>query len=190
MRETKVTWPVLVDTSREYEKQSGIVPQISLQNIHQVKIITADGQMQWGNYANMPGNIADALKTAKWKIDPKDIPAKLMAAWEGIEFGNYAAAGPILKKALKAQDTETKEAAEKLKAVVQAEIDVLLKRTKDAEEKGSAWDAYNAYAEFTQKFPGFDLPADAAGSKKKLASDPKIKSGLMAQRQSTTRGNC
>lgn len=183
VRETKLTWPLLIDPSRAYEKQSGIVPQISLQNIHQIKIITADGQFRWGNFGDMPGTIAAALQGAKWKVDPKDVPAKLMAAWEGIEFGNYAMAGPILKRALKAPDTETKEAAEKLKAVVQADIDALLKDAKSAEEKGNVCDAFDLYAEFSQKFPGFDLPADAVGSKKKLSNDPKVKAGMVARHQ-------
>jgi thiol-disulfide isomerase/thioredoxin len=183
VRETKLDWPLLVDTNRAFEKQSGIVPEISLENIYQIKIITADGHMQWGNWEDMLATITTALKTAKWKVDPKDIPPKLQVAWEGIEFGNYTTAGPILKRALKAPDLETKAAAEKLQAVVQVEIDALLNKAKDAEANGNSWDAYSLYCEFSQKFPGFDLPADASDSKKKLASDPKIKAGIVAQHQ-------
>ena len=182
VRETGVTWPVLVDTSREYEKASGIVPEISLKNIHQLKIIAADGRMQFGDWSDMDGTVASALKTATWKVDPKGIPTGLNVAWQEIEFGNYAAAGATVKKALTAPQADLKQAAEKLKSVVQVEIDAMLKAAKDADEKGSAWEAYKLYGEMGPRFAGFDLPSEVDAAKKRLASDPKIKAGQVAQR--------
>ena len=182
VRETGVAWPTLVDTSREFEKQSGITPEISLQNIHQLKVITADGRMQFGNWNDMEGTVASVLKGAKWKVDPKDIPGGLNAAWQAVEFGNYAAAGPSVTKALASRQADTKAAAEKLKSAVQVEIDAMLKAAKDAEEKGNAWEAYKLYGEMGSRFAGFDLPPEVEAAKKRLATDPKIKAAQMAQR--------
>ncbi|HEX3997267.1 MAG TPA: redoxin domain-containing protein [Pirellulales bacterium] len=182
VHETKVTWPILVDTSRKYELESQISPPISLQNICQLRVITSDGHLQLANWEDIPGTAAAARKGATWKVDPNEVPFKLVAAWEGVEFGNYRAAGPLLKAALKSPDAEIKAGAEKLIAAVQPAIDSMVADAKKAEEKGDIWAAYNLYRAIDQKFLDFDIPDSAVEAKKKLAEDPKIRAGLAAQR--------
>ena len=97
--DTKLNWPFLVDSNRSYELQAGITPIISLQNICQVRVISPDGQWQFGDFTNVPKTIAEWRHRATWKVDPNDVPIKLVGGWEAIEFGNYRAAGPTLKEA-------------------------------------------------------------------------------------------
>ncbi|HZZ72467.1 MAG TPA: redoxin domain-containing protein [Pirellulales bacterium] len=181
VRETGLTWPILVDTSRDFESRSGINPVISLQNVYQLKMLTPDGRLQSGNFEDMEGSIEAALKGAAWKVDPKEIPPGLQPAWQAIEFGNYAYAGPIVKKALTAPHADLKEGAEKLKAAVQVEIDAAVKVAQEAEDKGNSWAAYSDYGQLAQRFAGFELPPAVEVSRKRLATDPKVKLGLTAQ---------
>lgn len=181
--EAKVAWPILVDTSRSYELQSGIQPMISLQNITQVNVITPDGQMRRADWRDLRAVVDEARKGATWKVDPNDVPIKLVSAWEGVEFGNYRVAGPLLTDALKSSDPEMKRAAEKLVAAVRPAIDSQIAEAKKAEDKGDVLAAYTLYVGLSKKFSGFELPADAAESKNKLAQDPKVKAGIAAEHE-------
>ena len=180
-RETGVRWPILVDTSREFETLCG-VPPVSLQNVMQCKIITPQGAIASGDWGNVEGSIAKALNGAAWKIDPKATPANIKPLWEAVEFGNYAAAGGMLKKSLTTGPADSRQAAEKIKAVVQSELEALLQLAKTAEDKGNSWIAYKKYGEVGARFAGFDVPASVEASRKKLAESSDVKANLSAQK--------
>jgi hypothetical protein len=183
VRDAKVTWPLLVDTSRAYELQSGIQPMISLQNIAQVTVITPDGQMRHADWTDLHAVVDQARKGATWKVNPNDVPIKLVSAWEGVEYGNYRVAGPLVAEALKSSDAEMKRGAEILVAAVQPAIESQINEAKKAEDKGNVWDAYAMYVGLSKKFAGFDLPAAAVESKNRLAQDPKVKAGIAAEHE-------
>jgi thiol-disulfide isomerase/thioredoxin len=176
---TGLNWPILVDANREFEKQSG-VNEISLQNIYQCRIITADGRMIRGNTGDMEASIKTALEGAAWKVDPAEVPDTLKKAWLGIESGNYAQAGSTIRKSLGSPKPEVKSAAEKLNAAVQKEIVNQVAAAKAARDQGNNWNAYLAYAGVTERFQGFELPPEVLTAKKELAADTQVKAGLVA----------
>lgn len=175
---TGLNWPILVDSSREFEKQSG-VNQISLQNIYQCRIITADGKMVPGSF-DMEASIQRALQGAAWKVDPAEVPDALKKAWLGVESGNYADAGLTIRKSLNSPKSDVKSAAEKLNAVVQKEIAEQVAVAKAARDQGNKWNAYLAYAGVTERFQGFELPTEVLSAKKELSTDVQVKAGLVA----------
>jgi thiol-disulfide isomerase/thioredoxin len=176
---TGLDWPILVDTSREFEKQSG-VDEISLQNIYQCRIITAKGRMVPGNFADMEGSIKTALQGAEWKVDPAEVPDSLKKAWLGVETGNYADVGATIRKSLNSLKPDVKSAAEKLNSVAQNEIAEQVAVAKAAREEGNKWNAYLAYAGVTERFQGFEIPSEVLSAKKELSTDAQVKAGLLA----------
>lgn len=172
-------WPTICDPTRSLEKISG-VGEITLQNIYQAKIITAEGDFRFGNPTKLKETAETALEGAAWRIDPSDIPAALKPAWSCLEFDNCAlAAGPI-KKALASKKPELKEAAEKLNASVQSKIEKLLTQAKEAEETGEKWTAYKAYEEITKNYSGYEVKTDIAKAKKSLSTDEAVQKQLAA----------
>ena len=87
-REVGAFLPIVIDPTRDYERKCS-VGEISLQNISQVKIITADGQMRGGYFPKIEESIAKPWPARKWWVDPATIPDPLIGAWQAIEFGNF-----------------------------------------------------------------------------------------------------
>jgi Thioredoxin-like len=96
LRKNRVAWPAISDWDRTFEKQFGF--EISLENIGQVQVLMPDGNFQGGDFRDIGASATDAAKSAKWKIDPTDIPQTLRPAWLAIEFGSFTdAARPITR---------------------------------------------------------------------------------------------
>ncbi len=74
VKQNKVDWPVIVDTSRQMEKAAG-VKEICLQNICQARLITPGGSLIMARWDDLEGAVQLALQGAQWKIDPSGIPA-------------------------------------------------------------------------------------------------------------------
>jgi thiol-disulfide isomerase/thioredoxin len=178
VREVALPWPVIVDTDRSLEKKSD-VNEISLQNIYQSKLLMPDGRLAGGSF-NLEESATAALTTAKWRVDPAEIPSSLKAAWLQIEFGNFAAAAPTVKKNVNAVMPDVKAAAEKLLAAVKAEMDKEAEAAKQSLAAGNKWDAYKAYSFLSMRFKGYDLPSDAQPTLKELAADEKVKNQIAA----------
>ena len=117
-RSVNLTWPVIVDMDRSFERLADIV-EISLQNVMQVSYLSAGGELQHGNWAKFDDTIRQALEGAKWNVDPETIPADLRPVWLSIEFGKYAEARPALAKALISRKSDIKAGAQKLSDFVQ-----------------------------------------------------------------------
>jgi len=178
-REVKLTWPIIVDPSRQYEKLWWD-QEISLQNIHQVGLILPTGGQQPGRWDDLEGSVKTALEGASWKIDPKTIPAVFLPTWQSIELGNYAAAASLVKKGLVTKNPEVKAAATKVNAFVQSEIQSATERAAKARSDGDAWRAYQLYNGITNSFVGYDLPAEISAALKDLQSDSKVKREVAA----------
>ncbi len=181
-RETPVKWPILVDQSRDFEKLCN-VPEVTLENVMQCRVITPNGKLQQGSWSDIEGSMELAAKGAAWKVDPKIVPASLKPMWEAVEFGNYTTAGASLKKALTTGPADSRQAAEKIKAVVQAEIAASATIAKTAEDKGDVWLAYKQYGELGSRFLGFDIPTEVDAARKKLSDNTDVKANLSAQRE-------
>src|SRR6185295_16462069 len=98
----------------------------------------------------MEVTVNNALEGAKWKVDPGIVTENLKSAWQNIEFGNSAAAAPVVKKSL---------AAEKPDAVIQADFDAQLAEAKHWLGKDQKWKAFQIYTALGQNYKGYDLPA-------------------------------
>ncbi len=177
LRKNKVTWPTICDSDRSFENQFGFT--ISLQNIKQARLLLPNGTLKTGDADNLEGSSVDALRDAKWKVDPKDLPPQLQPAWQAIEFGKYSDAALLLKKHLNGKGT-VKEAAQNLNQVVLDDLTAQLEAAKKALDDEKKWDAYKRYSAIPTKFKGFAVPADVASTIKELSGDVAVKEELAA----------
>ena len=171
-------WPAIVDTSRAFEKAFGI--SISLQNIYQVRAVLPDGGIRPVSPRGIDEEVEKLLPQAAWRVDPAGVPAPLKSAWRSLEFGNFAAAAPAVKKAASASDAATKKAAEAMNAAILAEIEARLKAGGEAKTAGKAWAAYKAFRSVERDFKGFDEAKPASPEVKSLGSDKQVKTELRA----------
>jgi thiol-disulfide isomerase/thioredoxin len=178
VRRNKITWPILLDPDRSFEKASG-VNEISLQNIYQSRLLKGDGSFSGGSF-DIAEVADDGLATAKWRIDPAEIPEELQPTWQQVEFGNFPAAAQSLKKNMASGKEEIKAGAEKLQAAVDAELQGTIKAAADAKSAGETWKAYKSLSEVNQRFKGYAIPADVATEVKALKGDELVKKELAA----------
>ena len=172
-------WPVIVDPTREFEKQ-WLDNEISLQNIHQLRLILPSGRQEVANWNDFEGGVQKAAEGATWKIDPKTIPVAFQPTWRLVEMGKYSAAAAMVKKGLTTKNDEVKEAATRINSFVQEELKAAAERAGKLREAGDAWGAYRAYSELAAGFAGYDLPPEILAAQKELAADPKVKQQLSA----------
>jgi hypothetical protein len=173
---------VIVDTDRSLEAAAD-VGTISLQNIYQAKLLMPDGMVRRGSFSDIEGSAEEALRDAKWRVDPADVPEALQAAWRQIEFGQFAAALPLVKKHLNASNPTIKAAAEKLQEASRKELDAQLEAAKRTRETATKWDAYKAYAALGVRFKGLEIPAEATSAVAELAADSAVRNELAARTQ-------
>jgi thiol-disulfide isomerase/thioredoxin len=175
-------WPIIVDDTREFERQCGFENPISLQNIHQAGYIDPQGRFHMGSWSDLDRTVESALKGAEWKIDPVGIPAPLKSAWLAVEFGNPATAATNVKKGLASPKADLKEAATKLNEAVQAEIAKLVAAADQSAAAGNKWQAYQTYQGLAAQYGGYDIPDEAKAAAKELAADPDVKRQFLAQK--------
>lgn len=177
LRRNKVTWPVICDSDRSFESQFPF--KISLQNIKQVQLVLPNGSLKTGDAENLEGSALDALREAKWKFEPKDLPQQLHAAWQAIEFGKYPDAALTLKKHLNGKGA-IKDAAQMLNQVVLDDLTAQMEAAKKALDEEKKWQAFKKYSVIPAKFKGFAVPPEVASSIKELTGDDAIKEELAA----------
>ena len=180
VQQVKVPWPVLVDPLREFERACGLIPVISLTNIHQIRYIKADGEIQPGFTDDLEVTADKAVEGAEWKVDPESIPDALKAAWWAVETGNYKGIAATLKKSNSSSKKDVKEAAAKLMEVAQKEIDDLMTKVTEAHDGANPYKAFELLTELSEQFNGFELPKETVTLKKELTKDPKVKAGQAA----------
>lgn len=179
VRDCKIPWPIVLDPSREFEKASG-VPEISLQNIYQMKTINGAGQWANGNPGDLAGSAQHALAGAKWRVEPAEVPASLKQAWVAVEFGNFAAAAPLVKKGMVAASAEIKQAATKLSEAVDAAATSELEAAQKLSTAGEKWLAYKCYQAVGERFVGYAAAATAETEMKALAADEQVQKQQVA----------
>jgi thiol-disulfide isomerase/thioredoxin len=178
-KEVKLTWPIIVDPSRQFEKEF-LTSEISLQNIHQCELILPTGQKRHGQWNNLDASVKTALEGAAWKIDPKTIPTVFLPTWQQVELGNYAAAANLLKKGLVTKNEEVKEAATRVNDFVQKELHSAVEHALQTRRAGDVWQAYQLYRGIQSSFAGYDLPPEVASAAKELAGEVRVKRQLDA----------
>lgn len=180
VKRNKIPWPVICDSDRSFENQFGI--QVSPQATRQVRLLMPDGKFKSAEATNIEGAATDALRDAKWKVEPKDIPQALQSAWLAVEFGNYPAAAQTLKKNLNGKG-ELKDAAERLNQFVLDDLAGQLDVAKKSLDDGKKWDAFKRFSTISAKFKGFTIPPDVTVTLKELTTDDAIKEEQAAMRQ-------
>jgi len=177
----KITWPIIVDTKRGFEKAAG-VGQISLRNIHQCAYITADGTLRLARSADIGRTAESALQGASWRVDPSKVPESLRLAHRAIEWGKYTLAATAIGKALKSSSSDEKDAATKLNAAVLEELE---KDATKAWALGKAREFYEAHLAFRtlgQRFKGYQMPEKYASAAKWLTGRKEVQDELKADK--------
>ncbi|MBC7816143.1 MAG: redoxin domain-containing protein [Planctomycetaceae bacterium] len=180
LRKNKVTWPVICDSDRSFERQFDIT--ISPENTRQARLLMPDGSFKSGDFNNLEGSAVDASRDAKWKVDPANLPPALQSAWLAIEFGKYPDAAQTLKKNQFGKG-DVKEWAMKLNQVVMDDLGRQLEDAKKSLDEDKKWDAFKRYSVIPNRFKGFTVPSEVASNLKDLASDDAIKGEQAAMKQ-------
>jgi thiol-disulfide isomerase/thioredoxin len=181
-RAVNLSWPVIVDTDRSFERKADI-GEISLQNVMQAGYLTADGELRHGDWSKIEETIRRALEGAKWNVDPALIPAELHAAWRSIEFGNYTDARPTLTKALTSRKSDIKAAAQRLADFVASKSDRELSLAAKSESEGHTLRSYQRYGAIAERFAGYAAAEKATAARRELAKDPGLKKEIVSLKQ-------
>jgi thiol-disulfide isomerase/thioredoxin len=184
LKKHKVPWPTIVDPDRSFEQLCG-VEELSLQNIHQARYVTYDGELHRGNWEDLAGTVGKALEGAAWRVDPANVPNALRPAWLLVELGNFEEAAPLIKKSLKAKDSDVRTTAETMLAAVNQEMQERIAEANDSLAVGDKWLAYEQFDRAARKFKGFDLPPRVEESLKELAADESIEKQIEAHKRLT-----
>ncbi len=182
VRENRIDWPVIIDTSRQFEQQSG-VPEVSLQNIYQMRVLAPDGTLRRSGGFDVADAANELLKEAKWKVDPADVPEGLRTAWQAVEFGDYTKGAPLIKRSINARDEATKNAAAKLQAAVEAEWTRMAEAAHQATAAGRQWEAFKTYSQIAAQFKGYELPPEIEATRRELEQSSEIKREFEANKR-------
>ncbi len=180
-RRNNITWPIILDTDRSIEKVAG-VGEISLQNIYQVRLLTATGSLIPGSWSDVPGSAQKALAGASWKVDPAGISPTMRGAWAAVEFGTYSQAAIDINKGLRSPKEEIKVSAEKLNTFIQEALKRELTTAEALRSQGEVWPAYKIVATAQEQFKGYAIPEGLTTLAKELEADEKIAGELAAMK--------
>jgi thiol-disulfide isomerase/thioredoxin len=180
-RENNVIWPMIVDADRSLEKECN-VPEVSLKNIIQVRVVKPDGSIVMGS-SNLERSAELALQGAAWKLDPTGMPPELKPAWMALELGEYAKAAAGIKKGISAKDETTKAVAEKMQATINSLLSGGLAEAGTLASQGEKWAALKKYEQVAAEFRGFDFPEEAEATRKELLLDETVKAEMQAMKQ-------
>ncbi|MBA4029990.1 MAG: hypothetical protein C0478_03715 [Planctomyces sp.] len=184
-QQVKITWPMIVDADRSFEKEfaSSSVGEISLQNIRQIRGITAAGKIESLAYDEYDMAIKGLATGAVWKVERAEVPPELVPLWQQIEYGSYAGVALPLKKAAMSNRPEVKSVVEKMQAVIDAEKQELESEAVAAAESGNKYKAHETLQKLNDSFKGYPLNEAAAKLKKELPRDAQVKAGIAASKQ-------
>ncbi len=179
LRRNNVAWPAINDWDRSFEKQFGF--EISLQNIAQVEMLMPDGNFQGGDWSDIGASATQAVTSAKWKVDPQDIPAALQPAWLAIEFGSYPDAAKGITRGLAGKGPQL-EVAQKLNTVVMDDLTARVAAAQKQLDDGNSWEAFKEFSVIPIRFKGFAIPDDVATRIAELTKNDDVKQEQAAQK--------
>jgi thiol-disulfide isomerase/thioredoxin len=174
-----IDWPVIVDYDRSFERASG-VQEISLSNIYQVRMVTADGRFVTGRWDKLPEVVEKTLVGAKWKMPYDRVPEALHPAMRRIEYGDYGPADSAIRNGLKDKSPEVRKAAKQLRAYIDRQINSALQEALASAPATDTLARYEAYSRVAQKFSPHELSKEAADEMKRLAANPAVKEEILA----------
>jgi thiol-disulfide isomerase/thioredoxin len=174
VRQNKIDWPVIVDTDRKFE-QTALAKEISLNNIHQVCVLTAGGDWHQASIDQLGLAAKAAADGGKWLIDPASMPEELKQARRDIELGNYAGAARAVMQAGTKGDDATKAAAKQLFMVVKKSMDGELAEIGKLIKSNEHWPAFKALDSFMAKYAGYPQHAAVAEKHAELGQNDEVK---------------
>lgn len=175
-RETGLVMPIFADSLSVMEKRYG--QKISLNNIYQLRVVGPDGKIS--AYQATKETIDKALTDAKPKYPKSDYDAKLAAALDCFESGQYAQGAKVLTALRKSKTKAVSESADKLFSALKEEA----KEWKAEAEKlaqGNPVAAYDLHARIASVVVNDDLGKAASADMKKLAATKQVKEELAAR---------
>ena len=137
-----IDWPVIADVDRSFEQASGI-NEISLQNIHQVKVLTADGKFVNGQWNDLPATVETALQGAAWKTKYDRLNPAFHAAVRRMEYGDYRPAARAIAAGLKDKSPEIKKTAAQLQGAIEKKMTTAIAEA-TAGSDGDPWVRFTA----------------------------------------------
>jgi thiol-disulfide isomerase/thioredoxin len=158
VQEVGLKWPVIVDTSREFEKECDLYP-LNLNNITHIGFITTQGQYYRGDWRVIDQMVERALADAYWSIKPAEVPDAVRVIWRAFEFGDAEKTADLLKRAKVHQRQDVREGAVKFETLVKAAMNKELDEAKSLKQGGPKVWAFKAYHYLLSKYRGFDIPA-------------------------------
>jgi hypothetical protein len=182
LRKYQITWPAIVDADRSFEQQAG-VPEVSLQNIWQARVINSKGKVVRAGATDLEKTAELAMNGAQWNIDPTAIPKELQPLWAQVEFGNYSTAATTLRRHLKSRKEEIKTAATTLNDYVAKQLADELVTAAAAEKSGDVWQSYRTLESLSARYKGYEIPKTVVQDVKRLADNDQVKLELAAHRK-------
>ena len=177
-----ITWPVIVDTDRTFERQLLANP-ISLQNVTALYIRTPDGKWQTRDSSRLSQAATAASKEGRWLVNPNSIPLELRPAWGLVELGNFAGALPLITRAERRGSDQVKQAATLLRDAVATSLDKEQLAIRDLMTAGDDWQAYKALSSLTQAYDGYEIDEELVAKLKELADSEKVKNEQAAAKK-------
>lgn len=179
MRTNRINWVAINDWDRSFEQEFGF--EISLQNIGQVQMLMPDGSFKSGNFTDIGASASQAATSAKWKVDPQDMPATLRPAWLAIEFGSYPEAAKGITRGLAGKGPQL-EVAQKLNTVVMDDLTARVAAAQKQLDDGNSWEAYKGFSAIPPRFKGFAIPEEVATRVTELGKNDEVKKEQTAQK--------
>ena len=174
LREHQITWPVIVDIDRSFERQV-LGSTISLKNIYGIRIRKADGKWEANIRRQMPAAIEAAAKGGRWRVMPTTVPPELRPAWGLVELGNFSAALPMISRYERRGSDEVKQTA----AALRDAVGVTLAEEQDAIGKllseGEQWQAYQAIGSLLDAYQGYEVDPQLEEQLKELKSSDAVR---------------
>ena len=164
--QNKITWPVIVDTDREFE-QLAQVNTISLENIYQARVLTPEGKLTRGSVQEVGRSIEPVLKDAKWKIPRNRVPVGLESNWRGLEFGDIPA------------DAAQSQFEESVMKALEQDAARFWQLGRQRNRVG----AYRIYLKIQRRFQGYDLPERLTKAGAWLEKQPELQAVINSEQE-------
>jgi hypothetical protein len=175
----QVAMPIFADSQRIMEKRYGF--EISLKNVMQIRVITADGQIV---HRAMSADVIDKVladSKASWKYKGQTYDAKLGPTLDAFEWGHYAQGAKLLTTARKSTNKPLAESANKFFDELKKDGETW-KTEADNFAETEPVKAYDGYSKVASVFAGDELGKSVAEPIKKLAMNKEVSNELAARK--------
>ncbi|HKM56399.1 MAG TPA: hypothetical protein VJY33_23540 [Isosphaeraceae bacterium] len=178
-KETGMAMLVYPDNLALMQKRYG--QQISLQNIHQTRVLDPNGKIIGNDMSKEALEKALGQVKVEWKYKSQGYDPKLEAAMDAFEWGQFAQGMKLLAPFRKSTNKALAESANKLFDEVKKEGE---KWKSDAEQAAESEPvkAYDLYSKVTTTFIGAELAKSVADPLKKLAANKAVSTELAARK--------